>query len=385
MHVLWLASWYPDVYEPMNGDFIQRNARAVAEHLPLTVIHLAQAGKETNTKKDWIKRKENQLEEWVCSFSYKKTGIIFIDKIRYHLKYRMLYRKVLLQYLKQYGKPDLVHVHVPMKAGMIARRFARDWQVPYIVSEHASMYDTDAKESFDKRSRFFRQNTAKVFREAAIVTNVSAAIAIKLKQLFQVKQLEVIHNLADTGLFRYQSSTAPSTFTWIHVSSLLPQKNAEGMIEAFDQLYQLRQDWQLVVVGPASGSFKKMVENKGLSGSIFFTGELSYAEVAQQMQQSSALVLFSRQENFPCVIVEALCCGLPVVSSTAGGVAEAINETNGLLVDPGRVLQLTNTLHQLMNQYQQYNRELIAIEAVKKYSHTVIAGQIIQLYQKLLY
>jgi len=157
------------------------------------------------------------------------------------------------------------------------------------------------------------------------------------------------------------------------------------MIEAFDQLYQLRQDWQLVVVGPASGSFKKMVENKGLSGSIFFTGELSYAEVAQQMQQSSALVLFSRQENFPCVIVEALCCGLPVVSSTAGGVAEAINETNGLLVDPGRVLQLTNTLHQLMNQYQQYNRELIAIEAVKKYSHTVIAGQIIQLYQKLLY
>ena len=46
MKVLWLASWYPDEYEPTNGDFIQRHAKATAQLMHVDLIHVAQAGKD---------------------------------------------------------------------------------------------------------------------------------------------------------------------------------------------------------------------------------------------------------------------------------------------------------------------------------------------------
>ena len=44
MKVLWLASWYPDEYEPTNGDFVQRHAKAVSQLMHIDVIHVVQAG-----------------------------------------------------------------------------------------------------------------------------------------------------------------------------------------------------------------------------------------------------------------------------------------------------------------------------------------------------
>jgi glycosyltransferase involved in cell wall biosynthesis len=48
----------------------------------------------------------------------------------------------------------------------------------------------------------------------------------------------------------------------------------------------------------------------------------------QKCKKADAFILFSRHENFPCVVIEALCCGLPVVASNVGGIAEAVDETN---------------------------------------------------------
>jgi glycosyltransferase involved in cell wall biosynthesis len=99
------------------------------------------------------------------------------------------------------------------------------------------------------------------------------------------------------------------------------------------------------------------------------------------MQQAHAFVLFSNHENFPCVVVEALCCGLPVITSIVGGVAEAINTENGILITKEDQEQLTNAMLHMIENYKHYNRAEIAKAAAEKYSYATIAKQFVQLYE----
>ncbi len=245
------------------------------------------------------------------------------------------------------------------------------------------MYDPVAKDSFFTRSIFFKYYTKKIFKDAAAVTNVSAAMGKMVQELFKLQEPEIIHNVVDTTVFKYQP-TVSTTFTWFHASTMFALKNVDKIIDAFTELTKLNQDWELIIAGNATSNILDKVCEAGLSNKIKFIGELKHNDVAKQMQQSSALVMFSKHENFPCVIIEALCCGLPVVSSNVGGIAEAVNETNGLLVESENVAQLTKALAAMMANYHQYNRENIAREAALKYSEETIGDQFVYLYKKIL-
>ena len=142
-----------------------------------------------------------------------------------------------------------------------------------------------------------------------MVTNVSAAMAEKVQALFHPAAIKVIHNVVDTSLFNFQPASAPEIFTWFHASTMFPLKNVESIVEAFKILNTQRQDWQLVMAGPVNISIVNKVKEAGLSDKIRFLGEIPHKAIAGWMQRSSALVLFSKHENFPCVIIEALSCG----------------------------------------------------------------------------
>jgi len=384
MRVLWLASWYPNPYDRFNGDFIQRHARALSQFIPLDVIHVVQLGSEKQTSKGMVTHVNGNLNEFVSSFDYKPWGIKWLDKIRYNLAYQWHYDSLLEKYVSQYGAPDLLHVHVPIKAGIIAKKKAAIWEIDYVVLEHSSLYDSAAVDNFYKRSNYFRKHSREIFKGAKAVLTVSAAIGKKIQNLFELPAVQVLHNVVDTNAFRYIPTARPGVFRWLHVSTLYPLKNVQGIIEAFSKLNEQRKDWELVIVGPPSPSLQQQVAALQLEDKVLFTGEIAYEEVAGQMQEASAFVLFSKHENFPCVIIESLCCGLPVVSSNVGGVPEAVNDSNGILVEPGNTDALTKVLNTMMDNYNQYDREQIAKEAAARYSYEVIGMQLVQLYGRLM-
>ena len=87
------------------------------------------------------------------------------------------------------------------------------------------------------------------------------------------------------------------------------------------------------MVGEVQGDlFQNILQLNLSANAIQFTGMLPYEEVARLMRNSDAFVLFSLYENMPCVVLEALCCGLPVITSDVGGLKEVINQENGVLV-----------------------------------------------------
>ncbi len=384
MHILWLASWYPNIYEPVNGDFIQRHAKAVARFVPVTVIHVIQLGKDAQAENRVETNKDGNLTEIIHYFTFNKTGVSFADKILYNRRYLHYYKQVLLAYKKQHGVPALLHVHVPMKAGMVAKKISGLWKIPYMVSEHASMYEKSAADNFFTRSRFFRMNTARVFRGATLVTNVSATIGKKIQNLFHLKNVVTVHNVVDSKIFTYADKKGTAGFRWLHVSSMAKQKNIEAILTTAKSLVQQKIPFEIVLVGPEKDHHKALAEKLELTDHVIFTGEISHQKVAHEMQQSDAFVLFSSHENFPCVVVEALCCGLPVITSDAGGVAEAINKSNGIVVNKNDMDELKKGMLYIMQNKHLYKSDEISSDAIAKYKEETIGLQFISLYNSVL-
>jgi glycosyltransferase involved in cell wall biosynthesis len=384
MKVLWLASWYPNQTRPYEGDFIQRHARSVTAYSKVTVVYLSQAGESLNIyNPQSIEQEKDNVVEKIIFFEFKKTGVKWFDKVKYNIIYYKTYKKLITEYIKTNGRPDIVHVHVPMKAGMIALWMKRRWRIPYIVSEQSSLYNRFSPGNFHQRSFIYRHNVKRVFNKAEAVTNVSAVVADELKVLFDLFEVKVIHNTVNTFLFNYQKYT-PSKFRFIHVSTLTHQKNVEGILNAVKGLSKLRQDFELVIVGPVGPELIEMISTLNLASLVICTGEINYPEVASQMQNASAFVLFSRHENFPCVIVEALCCGLPCIATNVGGVREAVNNDNGIMIKSECEVELTEAMAKMMNEYRRFDRSKIAEEAQKKFSYTTIGKQFYELYREIL-
>lgn len=384
MKVLWLASWYPNQISPYEGDFIQRHAKAVTAYSKVTVFYLSQAGETLNIHNaQFIEQEKDNVIEKIIFFKFKKTGVKWFDKMRYNILYYKTYKKLITEYFKTNGRPDIVHVHVPMKAGMIALWMKRRWRIPYIVSEQSSLYNRFSPGNFHQRGFVYRHNVKKVFNKAKAVTNVSAVVGDKLRTLFDLADVKVIHNTVNTFLFNYQKHT-PHKFRFIHVSTLTHQKNVEGILNAVKGLSKLRQDFELVIVGPIGPELIKMIATLNVTSLVVYTGEISYPEVASQMQNASAFVLFSRHENFPCVIVEALCCGLPCIATNVGGVREAVNNDNGIIVKSESEGQLIEAMAKMMDEYHRFDRSKIAEDAQKKFSYSTIGKQFYELYLEIL-
>jgi len=385
MNVLHLASWYPHEKDPYSGDFIQRQLIALAGFLPVTVIHMAKnSSLKSNAFTLAKQRRANHMEEWVVSYGAIKTGIPFADQFLSFLRYKRLLKQLVNDYIREKGKPDLIHVHVVLNAGIVAMEICKELNIPYLVTEHSSVYHHSATENLWNRFFYFRWVSFRVLKNAALIATVSTHLTNRIASLVRVKKTSVLTNTVDTSLFYFKNKPKEIPFNFIHVSGMTNAKNIENMLKAFAQLKEKRNDWLCTMVGPADNDLKHNATVLGLDSFLIWKGEVSYTEVAGLMQESHAHVLFSRYENQPCVNLEAFCCGLPVIATNVGGISEVVNDSNGILVEPDNISSLVYAMEKMIDQYERFDGAKISEEARHLYSYEAIGKSIYDNYVVLL-
>jgi len=378
--ILWLCSWYPTPSDPFNGDFIQRHARAAALYNDIHVIHLAAYGEGPGKAMNGSLHREGGLTEQIV---YYKKGNSLWERLRAHYRWMFLFRKTLRNFVVKYGRPHLVHVQVPMKAGIMARWFMNRYKVPYLVTEHWGIYNSVVKDNFQARNKYFRLYTRKIFKKAIRFISVSRYLAEGVNRLVCRKEYEVIPNVTDTRYFFF-SPVPKQTFRFIHVSNMVPLKNTEGILRSFAEAYKQNKDAELVLVGDRDPAIHAVARSLYLpEGVIQFRGEIAYEHVAAEMQQAHCLVLFSHIENSPCVIGEALCCGLPVIATNTGGIPEMVDETNGILIEPGDEAALTEAMLRMVRDWKLFYPEEIANKATGRYSYETVGARLDRVYRQI--
>jgi len=381
--VLWLASWYPGHTHTSNGDFIERHAQAVSAYEKVIVLFIEKDLSLPSGQVKEIKTEEGNLVVYKVYYSKSSWGS-FIEKIFSIYRFTSLQRKYYKKIVAEYGKPDVVHVHVAMKAGMLAHDLKRKYGIPYALTEHWTGYYRESFPNLYTGKPAFKYITRRIIEKADILLPVSHHLGKTISQNLVPVKFEVIPNVVNTRYFYYRPGNA-NRFRFIHPSYLNYQKNPEGMVTAAIKLAELGYDFELLLLGNDDKELLKFVESTGLlNKNILIKPELPYSDVAKQMQESSALLLFSRFENLPCVLLEALCCGLPVISSDVGGIPEVITHKNGILVKSDDVDGLVKAMKSMIDNYSKFDREAIANDASRKFSYDVVAEKYLQVYKSLI-
>lgn len=384
MKVLWLCSWYPSSADPYDGDFVERHARSLAVHNHVDVIHILQnvdllKGERLKPER----KKEKKLYAEIYYLPFYKIAPRFISQLIFNLSYNIKIRKALKKYIKESGKPDIIHIHVPVKAGVITKWLKNKWNIPYVLTEHNSGYDKDIPGNYFERNTYFKSVTKYSIENATAFSSVSNWLIRQLNGIFKLPRSIVVRNSVDVSLF-YPVETLNETKQFIHVSMMYPLKNVDGILNALTLLNQTNRNWKMQFIGPATDEYKQLSKALGLDKQVQWSGTLPYTEVAKQMQKADALVHFSHYENLPCVINEALCCGIPVISSDVGGIAELINETNGILVEKNNTKQLAEALNNFLQNPDRFNKTNISSEASAIFNYSAIGKQILDLYKEVL-
>jgi glycosyltransferase involved in cell wall biosynthesis len=384
MNVVWLASWFPNRTNPTTGDFIERHALAVAPFVKL--LSIIAVIKDDSMPRNKIEIQQKQIGNLHIYIAYYGPGGWggFAEKLVSLIKYRSLQEQLFNQIKKSAGIPDLVHVHVAMKAGMFARILKKKYGVPYLVTEHWSGYYKVSKPNIYEMGERYVSLNNKVLKDASLLLPVTNDLGETINRDFVKLPYRVIPNVVDNNLFFYKPFLPP-VFRFIHPSYMNYPKNPEGILQACRQLKNLGYQFELEMIGNMESPLLNLADDLGLlNETVFFEKEIPYAEVAWRMQQSSVLLLFSRYENLPCIVLEALCCGLPVISSRVGGLAEVINDSNGLLVEKENIAELVKAMQQMMDGYQHYNRPAIAAAASALYNYDVVGNSIVDAYSGII-
>lgn len=219
-------------------------------------------------------------------------------------------------------------------------------------------------------------------QSANLVTAVCEANRKELHSLFRMKKSMVIPNVGDTSKFYYEPGD-PAEFTFVHVSSLTYQKNIEGILQALASPGTQTIPWRLLIVGPFKQHQYEFSKALGLGDKTVWLGEMPYCQVAYYVRKASAMIMFSRFENLPCTLIEALLCGLPVIATSVGGIPEIVNESNGLLIESENITQLNKAIRSLITNYSNYDRGAIAAGAKELFSYTKVAQQFVREYGEI--
>lgn len=176
---------------------------------------------------------------------------------------------------------------------------------------------------------------------ADIIVSQSSAMTADLGRAFRPGRARIvtINNPApDTDWNRYRGQPSPyeDGINFLCVGRLSMEKGQDVLLDAFAQVAQKLKTARLTIVGdgPLAVPLATQVRQLGLADRVRFTGFRE--DPAPYYCHADALVLPSRWEGFPNVLLEAISAGVPVVATECGGASAEIVQPgiNGYLV-PG--------------------------------------------------
>jgi len=167
-------------------------------------------------------------------------------------------------------------------------------------------------------------------------------------------KLQVCRLGVDPAQFTY-SLRAPSkaTVELLCVGRLSSAKAQVLLVQACAELRDQGLDFSLTLVGdgPDRARIEQTIERLALASRIQLTGALNQAAVREHFARADIFVLPSLAEGIPVVLMEAMSCGVPCVSTPVNGIPELIeHDRTGLLATPGDVHSLTRQLQRLISE-----------------------------------
>ncbi|MCX6002449.1 MAG: glycosyltransferase family 4 protein [Chloroflexi bacterium] len=163
-------------------------------------------------------------------------------------------------------------------------------------------------------------------------------------------KFRIIYCGVDREIFReVPGSVRPANRILVINSGDTPLKGLKYLLEAIAEIRRTK-DIELVIVGEPmkNGYTQGLIESLKLSDCARYTGKIDTDKLVQHYSEATMLVVPSIYEGFGLPAAEAMACGAPVISTTAGALPEVVSDA-GILVPPGDTRAIVEAIKTLLD------------------------------------
>ena len=227
-------------------------------------------------------------------------------------------------------RPEIVHTH-GYRADVIAGGAARAAGIFTVATAHGFT-------GGDFRNRCYETLQRRAFRSCDAVIAVSRPLQTRLASAGIKRNIQVIQNAwsgASDAVSRTDArqrlglSRAGKSVGWV---GRLSQEKAPDILLEAAPLVAARCEFAFIGDGPQNEALKRRAHLLGIADRTRFAGVIAGA--GRLLSAFDVLVLSSRTEGSPIVLLEALAAGTPVVAARVGGIPDIIDDSCALLVEP---------------------------------------------------
>ncbi len=405
MNILIIPSWYPWHGTPLRGIFFKEQAICLGRMRPDWKIAVAVWGQRryTLSLRNPIKT-ASVLVDFLLSRAGAQKCFLLPNVCEYRRpamewtkKWKQgniagmerACRKILLRASRDLGRIDLIHAHVAFPGGWIAMRLSQRLQLPYVITEH--MGDFPFIE-FRKPDGTIKEAITAPMRHARAVVAVSPSQAERIAG-HGFPRPRVIPNMIDEDFFKPGTGEKKTggAFIFFTLSAFRAPKGISDLLQALALFQQQRSRGGVDGVrlriggcGEMERELRALARWLEIEPWVCWLGRLDRCRVLEEYRTCDCFIQPSHLESFSIVLLEALACGKPVITTRCGGPESFVTAENGILVPAKNPAELARAMAQMLITAKDYDGSAIRYNLLQVYSKKNVSDLIDSLYQDVL-
>jgi glycosyltransferase involved in cell wall biosynthesis len=238
----------------------------------------------------------------------------------------------LLRRLQHEGHCDIIDSHFAYPEGYAASLLGRWLGLPFTITLRGTESRLAKKKAFLMRMTLALRSAARVFSVSGSLRQVALAQGIP------ESRTQVVGNGVDTLKFhpvdkadaRARLGLPTDAPVLVSVGGLVERKGFHRVIDCLPALLEKFPALHYLIVGgpgpegDMEAQLRAQVSGLGLDGKVIFTGPMKSEALKTPLSAADVFVLSTRNEGWANVFLEAMACGLPVVTTDVGGNAEVV-------------------------------------------------------------